>query len=199
MPGNLWFLLEGREAEKRLTSLTLCDPPPFLTWEAGVSLMLTLRVGIRRLAVKVKFPAGLDRDSQRQIPQYPPCDVLCSVTRIVSDSLWPHRPQAIRLLCPWVTPGKNTGVGCHALLQGNFLIQESNPHLLHCRRLLYRWFTMEAPISSPLCLNPARCRVSSESGCPQTWDTHKFFFFSPKIQTELGIWYFYLLTLTTQA
>ena len=143
--------------------------------------------------------AGLDRDSQRQIPQYPPCDVLCSVTWIVSDSLWPHRPQAVRLLCPWVSPGKNTGVGCHALLHGNFLIQESNPHLLHCRRPLYRWFTMEAPISFLRCLNPARCRVSSESGCPLTWDTHRFFFFSPKIQTELGISYFYLLTLTTQA
>ena len=29
--------------------------------------------------------------------------------------------------------GKNTGVGCHAFLQGIFLIQESNPGLLHCR------------------------------------------------------------------
>ena len=30
-------------------------------------------------------------------------------------------------------PGKNTGVGCHALLQGIFLTQGSNPHLLHLR------------------------------------------------------------------
>ena len=29
------------------------------------------------------------------------------------------------------SPGKNTGMGCHFLLQGIFLIQESNPHLLH--------------------------------------------------------------------
>ena len=28
-----------------------------------------------------------------------------------------------RLLCPWDSPGKNTGVGCHALLQGIFLTQ----------------------------------------------------------------------------
>ena len=27
------------------------------------------------------------------------------------------------LLCPWDSPGKNTGVGCHALLQGIFLTQ----------------------------------------------------------------------------
>ena len=35
------------------------------------------------------------------------------------------------LLCPWDSPGKNTGVGCHALLQGIFLTQGSNPRLLH--------------------------------------------------------------------
>ena len=29
----------------------------------------------------------------------------------------PHRQQPIRLLCPWDSPGKNTGVGCHFLLQ----------------------------------------------------------------------------------
>ena len=35
-----------------------------------------------------------------------------------------------RRLCPWDSPGKNTGVGCHALLQGIFLTQGWNPHLL---------------------------------------------------------------------
>ena len=35
------------------------------------------------------------------------------------------------------SPGKNAGVGCHALLQGIFLIQGSNPSLLHCRWILY--------------------------------------------------------------
>ena len=31
--------------------------------------------------------------------------------------VWPHRRQPTRLLCPWDSPGKNTGVGCHFLLQ----------------------------------------------------------------------------------
>ena len=31
------------------------------------------------------------------------------------------------LLCPWDSPGRNTGVGCHVLLQGIFLTQRSNP------------------------------------------------------------------------
>ena len=35
----------------------------------------------------------------------------------MSNSVWPHRQQPTRLPCPWDTPGKNTGVGCHFLLQ----------------------------------------------------------------------------------
>ena len=60
--------------------------------------------------------------------------VSCSV---VSHSWWPHGLQPSRLLCPWDSPGKNTGVGCHALLQGIFSTQGSYPGLLHCRRILY--------------------------------------------------------------
>ena len=36
----------------------------------------------------------------------------------------------LRLLCPSNSPGKNTEVGCHFLLQGIFLMQGLNPHLL---------------------------------------------------------------------
>ena len=35
----------------------------------------------------------------------------------MSDSVWPHRWQPTRLPRPWDSPGKNTGVGCHFLLQ----------------------------------------------------------------------------------
>ena len=35
----------------------------------------------------------------------------------MSDSVRPLRQQPTRLLCPWDSPGKNTGVGCHFLLQ----------------------------------------------------------------------------------
>ena len=40
--------------------------------------------------------------------------------------------------------GKNIGVGCHALLQGIFATQGSNPCLLYYRRILYIWATKEA-------------------------------------------------------
>ena len=39
------------------------------------------------------------------------------LSRFVSDSLRPHRRQPTSLPCPWDSPGKNTGVGCHFLLQ----------------------------------------------------------------------------------
>ena len=35
----------------------------------------------------------------------------------MSDSVWPRRRQPTRLPHPWDSPGKNTGVGCHFLLQ----------------------------------------------------------------------------------
>ena len=56
--------------------------------------------------------------------------VSCSV---MLDSLRPHGLHPGRLLCPWDSPGKNTGVGCHFLLQQIFLTQGLNLGLLHCR------------------------------------------------------------------
>ena len=58
----------------------------------------------------------------------------CSV---VSDSLQPHRLLLARLLCAWNSPGRNTGVGSHSLLQGIFLTQGLNLGLPHCRQVLY--------------------------------------------------------------
>ena len=51
--------------------------------------------------------------------------------------LRPHGLQPFRLLCPWNSPGKNTEVGYHSLLQGIFPLQGSNLGLLHCRQILY--------------------------------------------------------------
>ena len=46
-----------------------------------------------------------------------------------------HSLLVSSLLCD--SPGKNTGVGCHALLQGIFPTRGYNPGLPHCRRILY--------------------------------------------------------------
>ena len=45
------------------------------------------------------------------------CCCCCCVTSAMSNSVRPHRWQPTRLSSPWDSPGKNTGVGCHFLLQ----------------------------------------------------------------------------------
>ena len=52
---------------------------------------------------------------------------------VMSDSLWPHG-----LYSTWNSPGQNTGVGSHSLLQRIFPTQGSNPGLPHWRRILYQ-------------------------------------------------------------
>ena len=56
---------------------------------------------------------------------------MCSVTQSCLALCDLHGMYPAMLLCPWDFPGKNTGVGCHALLQEIFLIQGLNLHLLH--------------------------------------------------------------------
>ena len=51
---------------------------------------------------------------------------VCASFSVMSSSLWPHSLQPTRLLRPWDSPGKNTGAGCHFLLQGIFPTQGSN-------------------------------------------------------------------------
>ena len=48
--------------------------------------------------------------------------------------------------CLWDFPGKNTGLGCHFLLQEIFPTQGLNPGLLHCRQMLYRLRHQESPV-----------------------------------------------------
>ena len=54
------------------------------------------------------------------------CVYICLVASVVSDSLRPYGPWPARLLCPWNSPGMNTGVDWHALLQRIFPSQGLN-------------------------------------------------------------------------
>ena len=58
------------------------------------------------------------------------CVCVCVCVLVASDSLLPRGLS-------WNSPGKNTGVGCHCLLQGISPTQGSNPNLLHCKQILY--------------------------------------------------------------
>ena len=70
-----------------------------------------------------------------------------------------------RLLCPWGSPGKSTGVGYHSLLQGIFLTQGSNLGLLS----LLHWQAGSSPLShlGSLQGNPAMGSQVTPDGCCQ--------------------------------
>ena len=58
------------------------------------------------------------------------------------DSLQPHGLQPTRLLCPWDSAGKNSGVGCHVV---SFPTQGLNLSLLH----LLHWQVNSSPLGKP--------------------------------------------------
>ena len=62
----------------------------------------------------------------------------------MSNSLQPYGLEPIRLLCPWDFPGKNTGGGCHALLQSIFTTQGSYASCIG-RRVLYHQCHLGSP------------------------------------------------------
>ena len=64
----------------------------------------------------------------------------------MSDSVQPHRRQPTRLPCPWDSPGKNSGVGCHFLLQCMKVKRER-----------------EVAQSCPTCSNPIDCSPPGSS------------------------------------
>ena len=74
--------------------------------------------------------------------------VMCACIRVVavmSDSFQLYGLQPPRLLCPLSSPGKNTGVGCHAFLLVIFLTQGWNPHLFS----LLHWQVGSLPLTPP--------------------------------------------------
>ena len=91
----------------------------------------------------------------------------CVLSRsVMSDSLESYGRQPSRLLCPWDSPSKNTGVGCHALL----LTQGSNPHLLRIgRQVLYHQRHLGGPQSWDRCTAPC---VLGRKACRQSTAVH---------------------------
>ena len=86
------------------------------------------------------------------------CMCVCILVAQSDLILWPHGLWPARLFCPWNSPGKNTGVGSHSLLQGIFLTQGSNLGICVAGRFFTVWATREALtlcicICNYLCVN----------------------------------------------
>ena len=69
----------------------------------------------------------------------------------VTDSLRPRGPWLARFLCPWDSPGKNTGVGCHALSRGYSLPRDRTQVSCTADRFFTIWATREAPALQTKC------------------------------------------------
>ena len=66
-----------------------------------------------------------------------------------------HGLLPARLLCSWNSPGKDTGVGCHSLLQGIFQTQGLILGLLHCRQIVYRLSHQGSPVTYEAICDPS--------------------------------------------
>ena len=102
----------------------------------------TIRCSVQR---KVKHSAAHTSSPSRLTSS---CYCYCLVASVVSDSVRLHIRQPTRLPCPWDSPGKNTGVGCHFLLQCMKVKSErevaqscltSRPHGLQPTSILRPW------------------------------------------------------------
>ena len=95
------------------------------------------------------------------------CYCYCQVTSVVSDSVRPHRWQPTRVPRPWDSPGNNTGVGCHFLLQ--CMKVKSEVKSLSCVRLLATPWT--AACQAPPSIGFSRQEYWSGCHC-LLWRTH---------------------------
>ena len=158
---GLWWLLQSPTEHGRgvggfgeQVSAWLCCPPPIIRgWgeDEGVLTWMWSRLWTFLLL---------------QWPSFSLSSQLCPV---MSDSLC-LVTQSCPALCNSMdhslpgssvhgdSSGKNTRVGCHALLQGTFSTQGLNPGLLHCRQILYH-------LSHPL---PSE-EIISLFSCPDAW------------------------------
>ena len=75
----------------------------------------------------------------------------CEGHSVMSNSL-----QAHGLYSPWNSPGQNTGVGSHSLLQGVFPTQGLKPGLPHCRWILYQLSHQGSPCKCLLFFKPIK-------------------------------------------
>ena len=152
MAGGLSFRLRCRiGASLTLVALQWWEPVSNHVWALGMLKLLYQDLWLLRWRgdwlkgqICLQGPAGADNIA------------VCVGCSVVSDPVTP-RTVAPRLLCPWDSPGKSTGVRCHFLLQGIFPTQGWNScflWLLRWQQILYQWAAWEA---QHCCGNPVTC------------------------------------------
>ena len=100
-----------------MTDLCCCTAETITTMQSNFPPVKTkskTRVEAKQIILSISFHLHQQRAATAKECC---CCCGCSVASLVSDSVRPHRRQTTRLPRPWDSPGKNTGVGCHCLLQ----------------------------------------------------------------------------------
>ena len=95
-------------------SCFFCDPTNVSNFISGSSAFSKSSLNIWNFSVHILLKPNLENFEHYFASV---CCCCCKVASVVSNSMQPHRRQPTRLLHPWDSPGKNTGVGCHFLLQ----------------------------------------------------------------------------------
>ena len=114
----------------------------------SVPAFLTLRVLQEKLRMQKGTCHGLHRKFFRSRVLHLPGNNYawaCAKSLQSCPTLRPYVLKPARLLCPQDSPGKNTWVGCHVLLQGIFLTQGLDPCFLH----LLHWQLGSLPLVPP--------------------------------------------------
>ena len=142
--GSSWFMFCWSRAWRILSVTWLVCEMSTIVWQFEHALALPF------LGMGMKAGLPIDAsDRGRLWWRLSPTSVRavshCAQSLSRVRSWWPRGLQPTRLLCPRKSPGKNTGVGCHALLQGVFPNQGLNLRLF----CLLHWQAGSLPLGSP--------------------------------------------------
>ena len=120
---------------------------------------------------------------------------------IMSYSLQPHGLHDLPDSSAWDSPGKNTALGCHFLLQGIFLSQRSNSCLLQVSCIAGRFFTTEPPGKPfklmPLCSGSTESEVLDCQGSPCLHFRYHFCLLAKEV-IKMIIFFFFFFALASE-
>ena len=128
-------------AKSLQSCLTLCDPMDCSLPHSSIHGILQARI-LGRFAISFSKGSSWPRDQSRISYVFRIGRLVLYHSHNLGMNEWMKVAQLCPTLCnsmdgPWNSPGKNTGVGCHCLLQGIFLTQGSKLGLLHYRQIIY--------------------------------------------------------------
>ena len=138
----MWFWMDPQLGLSHLNSSSVGRPPLLVTMPWNLAEINNSTA--QDLQVSKYKSAGAHK--MRKL-NYEVCEVLAILSCLthLMSSLHPHGLQPSHLFCPWNSPGKNTGVGSHSLLQGSSQSRDWTWVSCVADGFFTIWATREAP------------------------------------------------------